>query len=261
VSLSLRRPAGTLGQALFVFAGWIAITVLAAPSIDGTATLADLVTRGIAWQVVLAGGFALAAAVLFRWPAAGLGGAGLGAPRWASLRLLWFPGLYLALMLGLASLGTLPAAPLLGLLFFNTLWVGISEETMFRGVLLAGLRSWMRLGLAVAISTVVFGVVHVLNVFLTGDLVLAVAQACAAMASGLLLAAIRIRSASLWPAVGYHAAWDFATLLAFLAHVPGMEAAGQGADVGDMPLWAPVIPVVLILPIGLYGLFLLRRAE
>lgn len=259
MSLALRRPAGTLGRALLVFAGWIAITVLAAPSLEGGATLADLVTHGIAWQVVLAGGFVLAAAILVRWPDAGIGGAGLGAPRRASLKLLWFPGLYVALMLGVASAGTLPAAPVLAFLLLNTLCVGISEETMFRGVLLSGLRGRMRLWPAVAISTVTFGVAHVLNVFLTGDLVLAVAQACAATASGLLLAAIRIRTGSLWPAVGYHAVWDFATFLAFLAHVPGLEAAGGGAGAEDMPLWAPIIPIVFILPIGLYGLFLLRH--
>lgn len=247
------RPAGTLGRALLVFAGWVTITVLAAPDLSGQADLANLVTRGIAWQVVLAGLFVLAAAMLFRWP-----DPGLGVPDWRSVRLLWFPAIYIGLLFAVASVGTMPPPPLMALLFLNTLFVGISEETMFRSVMLSGLRTRMGLRGAVAVSTVVFGVVHVLNVFLTGDLALAVAQSSAAMASGVLLAAIRIRSGSVWPAVGYHTVWNFATFLAFLAHAPALaETAGQvGAE--EMPLWAPVLPVVFILPIGLYGLYLLR---
>ncbi|MFT3973592.1 MAG: CPBP family intramembrane metalloprotease [Amaricoccus sp.] len=249
-----QRPAGTLGRALLVFTGWIAITIAAAPRLDPGATLAELVTHGLARQVALAAAFALAAAWAFRWP-----DAGLGAPRWRALRLLWLPAIYVLLMLGIARLGTLPAPAVLGFLAVNTLLVGLSEETMFRCILLSGLRGRIGLRPAVAISTVAFGVVHVLNVFLTGDLVLAVAQSLAAMASGVLLAAIRLRSGSLWPAVGYHAVWDFATFLAFLAHAPGMEAAGDGG--ADMPLWAPVLPILFILPLGLYGVFLLRNAR
>lgn len=250
--LRLSRPAGTLGWAIAVFVGWLAITIAAAPTLGPDESLADLVTHGLARQIVLAAGFVLAAALVFRWP-----DAGLGVPRWGALRLLWFPAIYVALMIAVASLGTLPAAPVLGMLLVNTLFVGLSEETMFRCVMLSGLRTRIGLRPAVAISTVTFGVIHVLNVFLTGELTLAIAQACAAMASGVLLAAIRIRSASLWPAVGYHAVWDFVTFLAFLAHAPGQDAAGPGGA-ADMPLWAPVLPVVFILPIGIYGLYLLR---
>lgn len=248
------RPAGTLGRALLVLAGWIAITVLAAPELSGEEGLAALVTQGVARQVALAAAFVLAAAFLLRWR-----DPGLGAPRWRSLWLLWFPGLYVAAMAVVASLGTPPPASMLGLLFLNTVLVGISEETMFRCVLLSGLRERMALRPAVAVSTVAFGVVHVLNVFLTGELLIAVAQAFAAMASGLLLVAIRLRSGSLWPAVAYHAIWDFVTFAAFLAHMPA-DGGGDAAEALDgMPLWAPVLPVVFILPIGLYGLFLLRR--
>lgn len=246
------RPAGTLGRALLVFAGWMAITILAAPDLGSDGSYADVVTHGVARQLVLASAFVLAAAMLFRWP-----DAGLGAPRWGALRLLWFPAIYVALMFGIASLGSPPQAPLVALLLVNTALVGLSEETMFRGILLSGLRTRLRLFPAVALSTVVFGVVHVLNVFLTGSLTLAIAQACAAMASGLFLAAIRIRTASLWPAVAYHAVWDFATFYAFLAHAPGMEAAGEGT--ADIPIWAAALPVAFILPIGLYGLYLLRN--
>lgn len=249
----LARPAGTLGRALLVFAGWMAITMLAAPDLAPGKSLADLVTHGVARQLVLASAFVLAAAMLFRWP-----DAGLRAPRRGTLRLFWFPAIYVALMFAIASLGTPPAAPLLVLLLVNTALVGLSEETMFRGVLLSGLRTRLRLLPAVALSTVVFGVVHVLNVFLTGSLPLAVAQACAAMASGLFLAAIRIRTASLWPAVAYHAVWDFATFFAFLAHAPGLEAVGEDGA-ADMPVWAAALPVAFVLPIGLYGLYLLRN--
>lgn len=260
MSLPLQRPAGTLGRALLIFAAWIAITIAAAPQLGPGDTLADLVTHGLARQVVLAAIFVLAAAWLVRWP-----DLGLGAPRWSSLGLLWFPGLYVGLMLAVAGFGALPPGAVLAMLFVNTLFVGLSEETMFRGVLLSGLRTRIGLRPAVAISTVVFGVVHVLNVFLTGDLVLAVAQAFAAMASGLLLAAIRIRTGSLWPAVGYHTVWNFATFLAFLAHVPARDgpAVPGTADgaIPEMPLWAPVLPVVFILPIGLYGLYLLRNVR
>lgn len=254
MALGSWRPAGTLGRALLVLAGWLAITVLAAPDVSGGDGLVDLVTHGVARQVALAAAFVLAAALLVRWR-----DPGLGAPRWRSLWLLWFPGLYVAAMAAVAALGTLPPAPMLGLLLVNTTLVGLSEETMFRGVLLSALNERLGLRPAIAVSTVGFGIVHVLNVFLTGSLAIAVAQACAAMASGLLLVAIRLRSGSLWPAVAYHAVWDFVTFAAFLAHMPAAGSGDTEAALDGMPLWAPILPVAFILPIGVYGLFLLRR--
>ena len=88
-------------------------------------------------------------------------------------------------------------------------------------------------------------------------------QALTAASTGILLIAILIRTGSIWPSIIVHALWDWATFLLMLAvkaQVPitGMEqtteATSQSSLIGQV-----VIPVAVVLPGLLYGLWLLRR--
>ncbi len=110
---------------------------------------------------------------------------------------------------------------------FNTSLVGLSEELMFRGVLLQALRQTVSIWPAVALTTLAFGAVHSLNVFITGDLGAALIQSTAAALSGLFFIAPRLRTGSLWPSIAVHGLWDGAAFLVALS-----SAQDPGASTG-----------------------------
>jgi membrane protease YdiL (CAAX protease family) len=97
---------------------------------------------------------------------------------------------------------------------------------------------------------------HVLNVFLTGDLRGAVLQAIAAFLSGIFLAAVRLRTGSLWTGIVLHGLWDAGT---FLVAAGGAATAGATAAAGPTVL-GDYGSVVMSLPLCLLGLFFLRHA-
>lgn len=240
----LLRPVLAVGLLL----GWMAVTVLTGQAPDGAATMGDVVMGGLLRQVAFAAAFLMVATALLGWE-----GLGLGRPRPGTWRLLWLPGLYLLLAgAGVAALG-LPPPPALAILAANMLLVGLSEELMFRGVLYSGLRDRLPLWPAAIVTSVLFGAVHVLNAGTTGNLQGAVLQAINAVSLGFLLLGLRVRSGSLWPPVILHAVWNALLLLI------GRDQPLVTADV-DLPLAAQGALLAGILPLGLYGLWLLRRA-
>ncbi|HSQ07083.1 MAG TPA: CPBP family intramembrane glutamic endopeptidase [Chromatiaceae bacterium] len=236
--------------ALGAFVIWTAITVIGGRLRAGGETeLVEAVTQGVNWVYPLAAAFLLAVVAWQRWDDVGL----KTAPAAGSLRLLWLPALYIA---GFLVLGVLLGLPPIAVIFFvlvNTFFVGLSEELMFRGILLQALRHRMAIWPAILVTSLLFGAVHSLNVFATGHLLTAVVQSGAALLSGLLFIAIRLRTGSLWPAIVVHGLWDFGVFT--------MGAAG-GAPAG--PATAPTsfqtfAPVLLVLPTALYALWLLRH--
>jgi hypothetical protein len=74
----------------------------------------------------------------------------------------------------------------------------------------------------------------------------------AAFLSGVFLAAVRLRTGSLWTGIVLHALWDAGTFL--VAAGATATAAGPPSALGDYG------SVVLSLPLFLLGLFFLRHA-
>lgn len=211
--------------------------------------LVDTVRAGLSWNILIAGLFLLAVTLACGWK-----DIGFARPRPArALWLLWFPSLYVVLFLSVVTYMGWPQPQVLGFLAINTLLVGFSEELAFRGVLLRALLTRLPVWPAIWISVVAFGSVHVLNVFVTGDLLAAATQAVAAGMSGLLFTAIVLRTGSIVPAMLFHALWDFATL-SMLAGITETTAANP-------PPLLLVVPVLFVVPNFLYGLFLLRRVN
>ena len=163
--------------------------------------------------------------------------------------------LYIVAGLGLAVVFGLPPAGVLAWILFNTFLVGLSEELMFRGVLLQAFRRTVSIWPAVWLTTLAFGAIHILNVFMTGELRTALIQSAAAALSGLLFIALRLRTGSLWPCIVVHGLWDFATFTIAAAR-SGEAQAGSGG--GPMTLMT-FMPILLVLPNALYGLWLMRR--
>lgn len=74
----------------------------------------------------------------------------------------------------------------------------VVEELVFRGVLLSGLMRYMKAGWAVAVTALIFGCVHL------PDFKFAWYAIPALVLLGAVLAWLRLRSRSLWPAVAAH---------------------------------------------------------
>ena len=243
-------------QAFLLLLLWIAVTTLTGvPAAPGD-TVTSVMTGAVARQLVLASLLLAAAAWLLRWR-----GLGLQAPRPGTARLLWLPGLYLLLYAVIVAATGLPPAGVVAILLVNVLLAAFSEEMMFRGFLYSGLRDRLSFWPAAVIATVLFGGVHVANVFLTGHIQAALLQSLAACLSGFLFLALRLRMGSIWPAILLHAAWNFGLLLLGLGVLPLLAPGGEGvaAPVEEIPALAQAGAILFVLPLGVYGLWLLRR--
>jgi membrane protease YdiL (CAAX protease family) len=244
-----------LPKALLTLVAWLAATVAVGAVLRqegaGIAEIVGLLSTGVAWNVV--GGIAVLALAtwFFGWR-----DLGFGPPNgWSLAKLVWFPILTLLPFYAIAMAVGLPPGRAMLFLALNTTLVALSEEWMFRGILFRALKARLRIWPAVALTSVLFGAIHVLNAFALGDIRLATAQAVAAMMTGLLLIALMLRTGSIWTAVVYHMIWNFGILLV------AYETAKQPLPEGPMPLNTYLVPILVVLPNFLYGLILLRKVQ
>ncbi|MED5596258.1 CPBP family intramembrane glutamic endopeptidase [Janthinobacterium sp. P210006] len=213
----------------------------------GRAPLGTTVTGGIGLSWALAAVFALALLLASSRPRA----AGLCAPQpWKTLWLVWPPLLYALLMLLLAWAGGWPQPRVLLIVACNAALVAISEELMFRAILLQGMLDRYAVWPAVLMSSALFGLAHTANGLATGDVSGALWQAIAATLQGVGYAAIRLRTRSVWPMVFVHGLWDYALVTATLPH-----PAEDGASI------LPYVALLAVLPLCLYGVYLLRPSQ
>jgi len=106
------------------------------------------------------------------------------------------------------------------------------------------------------VTTLVYGSVHLLNGFLTGNFSAALFQALQATLIGLMLIAIRLRTKSIYPAMVTHGLYNFAV---FTLGIAAGSAPGPTQNVAGPPLLPQFLPSVLIpLSLFVYGLWLLR---
>ncbi len=218
---------------------------------DGTMGQGEMISRHISTSLVVGVVFLFGVVGFFGW----WRDTGLRPARSAkSLLILWFPAL---IILGFFTVGLLLGYPPLQafiIVGINTLIVGISEELAFRGILFSGARSAMRPWGAIAITSVIFGAVHVLNGITTGDWTAASVQAVAAAMSGLLFIAILIRTGSIIPAMIVHWLWDFGIFS--IGTRAGRPAAPT--EPTDPSIMLILGPMLFVLPNFLYALWLLR---
>lgn len=226
---------------------WMAITSLGG-LVSGSSdrSIIDVVSQGIVWPIALAAAFLLVVLAVFRWSDVGFE----ATPPLKTIRLMWLPLVYVSLFLVMIVAIGLPPASAVIYILVNTIFVGISEELMFRGILFSGLRSRLALWPSIWLCSAVFGLIHILNVVQTGHIILAVLQAIAAFMTGMMFMALRIRTGSLYPVILLHTAWDCLSLLAVV------KAGGMQTEQALPP--AIYIAPLAVLPNLLYALYLLR---
>jgi len=91
---------------------------------------------------------------------------------------------------------------------------------LFRGVLFRSIETWFGSWAALVVSSLVFGLTHLINpeATLEGALFIAVE-------AGILLAAVYMLTRRLWLSIGFHVAWNYTQSAIFSSIVSGNEAA------------------------------------
>jgi membrane protease YdiL (CAAX protease family) len=156
------------------------------------------------------------------WGAGALVGAGLYA---LCVLILMIPGIYRVEGLNPWSY-LLPAAAM-------AVSSGVLEEILYRGLLFRIVEESLGSWIAVVVSSLVFGISHLLNpqATITGALYISVE-------AGLLLAAAYLVTRRLWLSIGFHMAWNYTQSAIFSGIVSGgdsdpglVKATLQGPDV------------------------------
>ena len=95
----------------------------------------------------------------------------------------------------------------------------VYEELLFRGVLFGSLEQWLGSWAALVVSSLVFGLTHLMNPqsTLEGALFIAVE-------AGILLAAAYMLTRKLWLSIGFHMAWNYTQSAIFSGIVSGNDA-------------------------------------
>ncbi len=197
----IARPAVVAAAA---YAAFLALHV--AIAWDGGRLLVSLVPSIGPW-LGTAGWAVYSVAAVLAVGLVGIGATGIAAapaPRWLRLAVPIVAAGLPYLLFG----WNLEARSVVPLLVVGVPLVALNEELFYRGVMLPLLRP---LGLrpAVTWSAVAFGASHLVNLVSGAYPPFVAMQVAATTAGGVALAALRIRSGSLWPALLVHAALDW----------------------------------------------------
>jgi hypothetical protein len=168
-------------------------------------------------------------------------------PRLSDLRLYWIPLLPVLPVVVSASVG-MSRLRFEEVLFFVILacLIGFVEEAFFRGLLLQALAP-RGLWKAAVLSSIIFGVLHLLNLLFGADPAATLIQTVYATAMGFGFAAVTLRTGSLWPLVAIHAAIDFAGFVT-----------SQGTVIGSVTSTDIAIYSLYIVMFGGYGILMMR---
>ena len=133
---------------------------------------------------------------------------------------------------------------------------GVFEELLFRGVLYRSIETWFGSWAALVVSSLVFGLTHLMNPqgTLEGALFIAVE-------AGILLAGALMLTGRLWMSMGFHVAWNYTQSAIFSSIVSGNDAAQglirstiKGPDFltgGDFGVESSVLALVLCTGTGI----------
>ncbi len=172
-----------------------------------------------------------------------------GLAGWArnSKAMLWFIPLWILSCLNLFS-GFRPDYPVPGLIYaaVSMALVGFVEELLFRGFLFKAMLKDGNVKAAVIVSSVTFGLGHILNLFTGQDLIETLNQAVFAVAVGFVFTFVFYKSGSLLPGILAHSFID----------VSSVFASDEGSQLLNM-----ILHIAIIVVSAAYCLYLAKRVE
>lgn len=134
-------------------------------------------------------------------------------------------------------------------------FVGLSEELLFRGILFGAMRQKNRLMTAIVVSSVAFGLLHVVNAGVGQSAEQTLFQVINATALGVLFCALTLTTNNLWPAIMLHMVWNSYAMIGLASSEVMSESAETAPPPADLSAWALLVPTLILL-IGiaiLYG--------
>ena len=152
-----------------------------------------------------------------------------------------------------------PWLPVLFLLLY--LSVGFIEEILLRGVVLPFmLRKWGRskkgIVFAVVFSSVIFGLLHLINLFAGRRTLLSTGtQIIYGLFFGVFFAACFLRNRSIWPVIITHALFDL------MGNLNDILVGGNFGTVHEINLQGALFSIIFTMPLLFYGLFILRKVQ
>ena len=161
--------------------------------------------------------------------------------------MLWFIPLWLLSCLNLFG-GFRPDYPVPGLIYaaVSMAFVGFAEELIFRGVLFKAILKDGSVRTAVIVSSVTFGLGHIINLFTGQDLIETLIQMVFAVAAGFVFTFVFYKSGSLLPGILAHSFID----------VSSVFASDEGSQLLNM-----ILHIASVVVSAAYCLYLAKRVE
>ena len=171
-----------------------------------------------------------------------------GLAGWAknSKAMLWFIPLWIISSINI-WIGFAPDYPMPGLIFAAVMmaFVGFAEELIFRGFLFKAIMKDGSIKTAIVISSVTFGLGHIVNLFIGQDLVETLTQMVFAVAIGFVFTMVFYKGGSLWPCILAHSVIDVTSVFCS----------------GESPVLEWIIHIVFLVISVAYCLYLVKRVE
>ena len=172
-----------------------------------------------------------------------------GLAGWAknSRAMLWFIPLWILSCLNLFS-GFQPDYSVPGLIYaaVSMALVGFAEELIFRGFLFKAMLKDGNVKAAIIVSSVTFGLGHILNLFTGHELIATLIQVVFAVAMGFVFTLVFYKSGSLLPGILAHSLIDVTSVL----------ASDDGSQLVNL-----IVHIVVIVVSIAYCLYLAKRVE
>ncbi|MGI6512411.1 MAG: CPBP family intramembrane glutamic endopeptidase [Catenisphaera adipataccumulans] len=142
-------------------------------------------------------------------------------------------------------------------LMLFVLFVGIFEESVFRSLLLNGFlakhgKTWKGLLLSLILSSVCFGIIHVLSSFLSGAVtsadqaILGLLKVVAMTEVGFFIGAVYIRTQNIWNAILIHMLNDFMALLSFTIYHTNVEYSYIGTSDHQYNMMSIIVYLIMV---------------
>lgn len=172
-----------------------------------------------------------------------------GLAGWAknSKAMLWFIPLWLISCMNLFG-GLQADYPVPGVIYaaVSMALVGFVEELLFRGFLFKAMLKDGNVKAAVIVSSITFGLGHILNLFTGQDLIETLDQVVFAVAAGFVFTLVFYKSGSLLPGILAHSFIDASSVF----------ASDEGSQLLNM-----IVHIVFIVISVAYSLYLAKRVE